>query len=59
MKMAKNFKVEIEYILLERIALFNDHALVVLLGNKKMFKGKTRENYFRKKLERIKRIIED
>ena len=59
MKMAKNFKVEIDWKLLERIAEFYEFPVVVFLGNKKMFKSKTRENYFRKKLEKIKKIIDD
>ena len=57
--MAKNFKVEIDWKLLERIAEFYEFPVVVFLGNKKMFKSKTRENYFRKKLEKIKKIIDD
>ena len=57
--MAKNFKVEIDWKLLKRIAEFYEFPVAVFLGNKKMFKGKTRGDYFRKKLERIKKIIDD
>lgn len=59
--MAKDLKVEIKWKLLQRIAEFYEFPSAVFLGNKKMFKGlgKTRADYFRKKIDKIKKIIDE
>ena len=56
----KDFKVEIKFKTLERIAKFYGFPVAVfLVKNSKIFKTKTREEYYRKQLERIKGIIEN
>ena len=53
----KKLKVEIEFSLLEKIAKFYQFPVAVFLGTAKMFKVKTREEYYKKKLEKIRKIV--
>ncbi len=59
--MIKRLKVEIEWKLLERIAEYYQFPSAVFLGNKKMFRHKTRNQAFKKKVElydKIKAVID-
>lgn len=56
----KNFMVEIEFKTLERIAKFYGFPVAVfLVKNSKIFKTKTREEYYRKQLKKIRKITLD
>lgn len=58
-KVKKDFEVSIRFSLLQRIAEFYQFPVAVFMGNKEMFKLKTRESYYRNKIAKIKKIIEE
>ena len=53
----KDIEVKIKIKLLEKIAKFYQFPVAVFLGTAKMFKVKTREEYYKKKLEKIRKIV--
>ena len=59
--MVKPLKVELEWKLLERIAEYYQFPSAVFLGNKKMFRHKTRNQALTKKaqlFDKIKELVE-